>query len=392
MTRLHSISPIKPQATVHFDWISVTFPIKIAVPNSHCFDFDLKIGRILQQLCLDKLSYVPLKKGMYNYNQAVISGDNSITVAWHGIDDNYAGSEIFDLPKSQQNWLLQLSGSGVETLESCLHNVGLDVAYFIKTCVKFDGQFTRVDACANFFNYDFRYSAGYCAEQARLGNLITKSRSVKVIHSFSSNGELNDHEMAFQGASEGYTLYVGRIPKQLRIYNKLAERSAKINRLYNVKSWSRWEFQLNGDQAQGFIDNYIQRKCDLVITWTNWLASNYRFISRVGHQQKKSRYPTASWFKAIIKNADQKIKVRKEAQKPTYERSKMWLQKQVLPTLISMVAAREKKYRKNGMSFVDAHHFAIKKVIADNIENGLVNGDQKDNLISAFLQENWRSL
>lgn len=157
----------------------------------------------------------------------------------------------------------------------------------------------------------------------------------------------------------------------MRVYNKLAERADKVNLLYQVKSWVRWEYQLNGVQAMAFMDALRERDYDLVQTWIDWLVSNYRFIERVGHQAKRSRYPNATWYDDLIKTAKEKIIVRSERQKPTFERSEKWIKKQVMPTLATIYFARYNKYIQNGVSEADAERLALEKIKQD-IEDELV--------------------
>ena len=179
---------------------------------------------------------------------------------------------------------------------------------------------------------------------------------------------------------------MGKNPKQLRVYNKLAERSDKVNLRYQVKSWSRWEFQLNGVNAQAFMDAYIHNDFDLVQTWTDWLATNYRWIERVGHQEKRSRYPNAKWFDDLVKNAKEKIKVRSGRQNPTFERQAKWIDNQVMPTLANIYYARLQKYQENGLTSDDAKKLTIKKLVED-IEAQALDQKVKWSQVSTFVEE-----
>lgn len=383
MTRLYTISPTKPASVVHFDWLTAVFPI----PD----EFDRKgmsvtgyIDSVLFDYGLEDLTYEMLKHGLYMYDKARATGNNSIIVAWYSPNDDDT------LPAYKSNFMVQMSGAGVETLESVLATVDMTVADFIKDAVENkNATFSRVDACNNFFNYGKEYSAKYVDEQASKGNLVTFASSIRRVTKYSSNGEKHDLS-SYIGAEQGYTTYIGKNPKQLRVYNKLAERSDKVNLRYQVKSWSRWEFQLNGDQAQGFINNYLDRDCDLAQTWVDWLYTNYRFITKHGkgihHQAKKSRYPDAVWYKRIIRTAKHKTIVRTEKQKPTFERSQKWIDKQVMPTLSSIYEARVRKYVQNGVQFADARKLALEKVQKD-IDFQLVNQNVNEKMISAWLKE-----
>lgn len=389
MTRLYTISPTKPATVVHFDWLTVVFPIPQTEAERLGKSVKDYINYVLSDFGLDDMSlkYEELDHGIYSYDKSAVTGNESIILAW------YVG-EKGKLRSDKCNFMLQMSGAGVETLESVLDNYNLTVADFIKSVTDLGATFSRVDACNNFFNYNKKYSARYADEQASQGNLVTRASSVRRVAKYASSGEKCDLE-AYIGASQGYTFYIGKNPKQLRIYNKLAERSDKVNLRYQVKSWSRWEFQLNGAQAQGFINNYLQRDCNLAQTWVDWLATNYRFITRRGkgihHQAKRSRYPNASWYKDIIKTAKEKTIVRTEKQKPTFERSAKWIDKQVMPTLASIYEARVRKYVQNGVQYHDAQKLALKKVKQD-IDNQLVNQNVNEKLISTWLAEEGKKI
>ena len=374
MTRLNGIDAHEPSATVHYDWLTAVLPVP---SRGERMGLRVKTWAMNQfkKLGVNFEVWNPMKHGLYTYANAQVTARDSIIFAW--TEDDQEGS-IADC-------MLQMSGAGVESLESVLANQGLTLAGFIKRfCDDLDGHFSRVDACANFFNYPKEYSARFVGEQALAGNLITRSSSIRVVRRASSRGG-KDTDDAYLGTAEGYTLYVGKSPKQLRVYNKLAERSDKINVRYKLDSWSRWEFQLNGDHAQQFIDEYLNRDCDLPSTWTGFLAGSYRFIERVGEQKKRSRYPTATWFEKIIDNSVD-FRTRIERQMPTFERSEKWLSTQVSNTLATVFLTRYKKYLLNGVSEADARKLAINKVMKD-IDYRINNDDVNLSTVEAWLKE-----
>lgn len=369
MTRLFNVSPTKPASVVHFDWMTTVLPLPVDCGDRYGLLPEEYVKLILKKLNLGKgdLVYSPMKNGIYTYDRAMCSGGNSIIVGWY---DKVRSSDL-KLPEGHDTFMIQISGTGLETIESVLDKRDKTLFDLIKELEALNASFSRIDACCDFFNYPKEYSARYVAEQAEKGNLITTSKRVKIIHSFDSSGAREADLEAYQGSEEGYTLYIGRNPKQMRVYNKLAERADKVNLLYQVKSWVRWEYQLNGVQAMAFMDALRERDYDLVQTWIDWLVSNYRFIERVGHQAKRSRYPNATWYDDLIKTAKEKIMVRSERQKPTFERSEKWIKKQVMPTLATIYFARYNKYIQNGVSEADAERLALEKIKQD-IEDELV--------------------
>ena len=379
MTRLYTVDPIKPSATTHFDWLTFTIPVPVSEGQRLGQDVETYVYNVLAELTLN-LIFSPMKHGIYTYDKSIVSSENSIIVGWY--EPNHEG----DLADDKAEFMVQISGQGVETLESILFKEGEVIADLVKKVINLKGHFTRVDACTNFFNYPKEYSARYVGEEAKKGNLVSKSSRVRLIHSFDAETGSKTDERAYTGDEEGFTTYIGMSPKQLRIYNKLHERREKVHLLYQVKSWSRWEFQLNAQHAQGFIDAYQARDFDLVQTWVDWLASNYRWIERVGHQAKKSRNPNATWYDKLIANAKDKIKVRSEKQMPTFERSEAWMSKQVYPTLASMYYARYKKYLQNGVLDEDAKKLAFKHV-QDEIFDQIVNQNINLKRVEAWIKE-----
>ena len=379
--RMYEVDPVKPSAVTHFDWLTLVFPVYLDATLLMWQPFSEWLNQWLTELKINSLVFTPLDHGIYSYPNAMVSGDNSIIVGWPNEDQLLAGDG-----DGKNTWMLQISGAGVETIESMGVTYGFTIANFIDTAVtKFQATFSRVDPCCNFFNYPKEYSARYVGEEAKKGNLVTRASTVRLVRRFSSKGA-KDGLDAYQGVSEGYTCYVGKNPKQLRVYNKLAERSDKVNLRYQVQSWSRWEFQLNGLQAQAFMDAYIHNGYDLVQTWTDWLYTNYRWIERVGRQEKRSRYPNAKWFDDLVKNAKEKIKVRSGRQNPTFERQAKWIDTQVMPTLANIYYARRQKYQENGLTSDDAKKLAIKKLV-DDIEAQALDQKVKWSQVSSFVEE-----
>lgn len=382
MDRLQGISATKPSAMVHFDWMTLVFPIGQTDADRNGYSVYEFIHKILDDLELGDLIYTRMNNGLYYYDNAEVTGDNSIIVAWYNADGSGKLSD------AHCDFMVQCSGAGIETIEGILQDNGMIMADFVKTACSHKATFSRVDPCCNFFNYPKEYSARYAGEQAEKGNLVTRASYVRTIRKFSAKGGKNDLT-AYQGANEGFTTYVGKNPKQLRIYNKLAERSDKVNLRYSLKSWSRWEFQLNGVHAQAFMDAYIEGNYDLAQTWVDWLSSNYRWITRknVAHQAKRSRYPNAPWFQDIVDTAKNKIKVRTEKQMPTFEKETKWISKQVMPTASTMYFARVKKYVENGVSEKDAVELAVNKIIKD-MEKMAIDQKVDWSKVSTYLKEN----
>lgn len=368
---------------MHFDWISVVFSFDSfdALKNSPFGSkSDLIQFWVSHYLHLDEVWYPSGK--LQGYDKSLGTANNSI----------FLGFNTY-LTKSD-NFLIQLSGSGVEHLETVLSHENYTIDDFlIKFCKDMpvdEFHFTRLDPCRNFFNWDKHVSALYVGKQIELGNLISKSRYTKTVHSFSSDGALPAKE-AYTSSKEGYTTYIGKNPKQLRIYNKLAERRAKLSKFYNLKSWSRWEFQLNGNHAQEFYELYL--RFGLPKAWTSYCKDFVRFITKAGQakQSKKSRYKTAKWFNEIIESAEE-IKLRRPGEKPTLQRTNKWLINQVSTRLAEIVKARELKYIANGFEVEDAEKLAREKVISDLIDDKINDENFDISTALAWSKEHWKDI
>lgn len=381
MTRMYKVDPHKPSTTVHFDWLTAVLP----VPETESARGGLNVAEwAFQALSMLGFSYrfEPMKRGLYTYPHAASAAGASIIVAWPEEPDNDNHS------CSNQTVMIQLSGTGIESLESTYFNQGRVIADFVKDVITtFDGSFSRVDACANFFNFDYHYSARYVGEEALDGRLVTRSSRMRLVRSCSTKGG-RDSLSAYTGPEEGYTLYVGTSPKQLRIYNKAAERSYKVNQRFAVDSWSRWEFELNGVASSDFIRAYVERNYDLVVTWVDWLANNYRWIDdSKGNQTKRSRYPNADWYQLIVDDANDLMTVRAEQQKPTLEHAEKWINHQVSRTLGTMYMARLTAYERNGVSEMDAKKLAVEYILRQ-FEDTVLDRTIDETLVSAYANEN----
>lgn len=359
MTRLRTVDPHEPSAQVHLDWLTAVFPMHGWLEGSWSGVLDYIHSR-LAMLGLGDLQWTAMVNGLYRYPHAMFTAGGTIICAYgkqggHGQND--------DLLQNDDFFVIQFSGQGLETYESVLDNKQLKLFEILKLMREMGATFSRCDACCDFFNWGKEYSARNCYEEAKQGNLVTKARRCRYIHEFSTRGaDMTDE--AFTGVSEGGTFYIGKSPNQLRIYNKLAERSEKVNLRYKVDSWSRWEFQLNGKHADFFMTVYLKSET-LTNTWVDYLNSNVRFVEQVGYQAKRSRYPNATWFDKIVKYASSDIKLRTEHQKPSLEQSYKWIETQVAPTLSKIFEVRKRKYLINGVTVEDARKLAVKRLMVD---------------------------
>lgn len=333
---------------VKYDWITAVIPL---------VDDDVILG--LERTVMDKLSYLgirdielePLANGLprYHYENGWTMCDGSIVIG-----ANY-------IHKSKDNeMMIQASGRGVEAIYNIIIKEGFDIDDYIDAVFAQKGKFSRLDVAVDLFNYDYHFSPYHCDIEAQKGNLVTRSRTVRIMHSYPSTGTMFETDHA-STENEGFTFYVGKSPKQLRVYNKKAERFAKLDKLFDVESWYRWEFQLNGAQAEAFIADV--RNSNLSDAWQAWIGG-YRFIEPL--ESNRSRCPNQTWFDQLASGNDYTHASMHHV--ISFSRSKKWIDTQVSGTAKALLFLRETQYIDGGLSPEDAHKMAVKQWMHDMLD------------------------
>lgn len=354
----------EPAQFIKYDWITAVIPIQ---------DADVTIGledTVLQKLSALGLHGIELERlknglGKYHYADGWAMCDASIMIGARYNPDANSDDEDNEM-------MIQASGRGVEAIYNIIIQYGLDIDDYIEAVIAQNGTFSRLDIAVDLFNYDYHFSPYHCDIEAQKGNLVTRSRTVKTVHSYPSSG-INWETDHASSEFEGFTFYVGKNPKQLRVYNKKAERLAKVDKLFNVESWYRWEFQLNGAHAEAFMSDVQYH--GLPDTWKAWMQG-YRFIERLDHN--RSRCPNQTWFDALVNDLEYTHASTHKV--ISFERSKKWIDKQVSGTAKALFLLREQQYLDNGLEYEDAHKMAIKQWMHD-----MLDGTEDDDIDRARL-------
>lgn len=282
----------KRLAETRIDWLTLVYDVH----NGSC-----EFEDIMQSLKVYDSFMWKQCKPINHYSICYYLADASIIVGEKvGTSDEEGHTDVVEC-------MIQFSGTGLSMYSEYLSDhFNLSIVGMLKRQLEnYDVSVSRIDVATDFYNYDYHYSPLYLYQQSKYEhNLVTKTRSVKFVDSFPSTGVsylCDDFKTFADSSEEGTTLYIGKNPKQLRIYNKKAERQQKIGAVADCDSWYRWEYQLNGDRAKEFIKLLQEQSYDLSYSWLVYLADHVRFIEHVGHQEKRSRYPNATWFNKLVK-------------------------------------------------------------------------------------------
>ncbi|WP_222610388.1 hypothetical protein, partial [Lactobacillus taiwanensis] len=77
---MYYVDPVKPSSIVHFDWMTLVFPIGRDEQARQCKTVCEFVDGVLHGLKLDRLVFMPLAPGLYPYDNAKTAGHNSIIV------------------------------------------------------------------------------------------------------------------------------------------------------------------------------------------------------------------------------------------------------------------------------------------------------------------------
>lgn len=348
MVTVMKSSKYPKRSNTHHDWLTVTMSYS---PYQTLTTYDPKqsVKLFLIQhfdLNLDSLDTYDMIHGIYNYPSAMACFNGSMIVG-------------FD----KQKLMIQLSGRGIEALNDyysfdkyllCLHNL-------VDNGIQF--SCTRWDLARDLFNWSSTYSPTKVWKQRAKGNLVSRTMyfnaEIASGHAVRPNAlKGRDRELLL-----GSTLYLGKSPFQLRIYNKLAERYAKINVDYNFKRWTRWEFQLNGNKADYYFKKWFSEDVDLEEAWKMIASSNFKFVvdhtEKVDKSRNRNKLEIAKWWERLIDTDDNWDKAPSIVNASTVDTKAQFYKTTVAPNAVLRLNYLTRGYLRNGVSVEDARHLAI---------------------------------
>lgn len=338
------------RSNTHHDWLTVTMTYHAYQEMSEENDEmkqNVKLFLIQHfDLNLDELDTYDLEKGIYEYSYGVACFNGSMII---GFDE--------------RRLMIQLSARGIEALDqyygfdkylNCLRNMLNNDIQF--TC-------TRWDIARDLYNWSSTYAPNRVWKERSKGNLVGRimyfdphPASGRVVRPSALKG--HDKELLL-----GSTLYLGRNPFQLRIYNKLAERYAKTKVAFDFKRWTRWEFQLNGDKADYYFKKWFDDNVDLETAWKLIASANFKFVvdhdEKVDKSRNRSRLPVAKWWSKLIDTNDNWPKAPVVIKASTPETKQKFYKSTVAPNAVMRLNYLTRGYLKNGVSVEDARHLAM---------------------------------
>ena len=272
---------MKNEDKIVIDWLSWT-----------CKKFE-DVKELLNYFNFDSMDFSELPKGQYGYLKSLMSTDTKIRV-------NYEGTEEMGIN-------VIISGSSCRLLEG----QGFDLVELLLLIVANDFTITRLDIALDSYT-------------DLIKKIVKKYDKYEYVSKFKSTKKIENKK---GNKSDGVTLYFGSRTSSimLRIYDKQAEQKTE-------KPWTRIEFEIKKEYAKD-VAQLIGQK-GLGETFKGLLSNYLNFV--VKRENNVSRSKVCHWWKKLIDNID-KIKLYQDPKIKTVEDLKIWVKKQVSPSLATIV-------------------------------------------------------
>lgn len=277
------------------DWVSVTLK-------------NLEPDELVEAIGLDPDDFVELEYGYSGYRRSIRSGN--ITVFFDGRED--------------MGIHLQMSGQGCREYEGKPGFHSWQVLFL--RLLDLGGKFTRLDLAIDDFE-------GYFT----MDTICRKIRAGEVASSFKDAVSYEKVSLG-DGSRKGSTVYFGSASSRIRVrfYDKLVERSAKGEVLEGIDFWNRTELELRKERAQKAVE-MIAFTEDAGRVVFGILKKYVRFLTK-GKDSNKSRWKTARFWEKFLGDVE-RIKLTDEPVERTLEKTVLWLERQVTPSLKAVVEA-----------------------------------------------------
>lgn len=258
------------------------------------------INTIIHVLRLDVKSFIELPKGKLGYKRQMMY--DNITVLFEGNDD--MGTHVI------------LSGKGCRTFERNEPIISL-----IERIKEYENKCTRIDI----------------AIDDKEGNIIDLKKithdikNANVVSKWKTSLERTKRNLK-DGQIVGKTIEIGSRSSELflRIYDKAMEQ--KID-----GKWARMEVEVKGRKAVNLQNRLTIGNVGEIATG---LINNYiRIVQPNKKDVNKSRWETKPYWKKII-NTTEKVSLSQKKEDATLEDIEKWIEKQVAPTLATIVMAK----------------------------------------------------
>lgn len=335
------------------DWISFTV-----------FDY-FTVETLVERLGFSMASFTLMPKGGMGYKSMLKLNDYPMSILYDGKEDmgihvNISGSAIAEVLEHFKNTLIATTpfGSDAIAVTDFKNTIMLEFLILIKDL----GQLSRLDIAVddiggNFFTTD---------------DLITILEDRRCVSRFRNYKNLSKSTLA--GVKQGHTVYLGSRTSDImcRMYDKKLEQNEKLQSRDEPLieyDWYRWELETKDDRANKIADVLIQGQ-DLGGIIAGILNNYFRVI--VLDDSNRSRCSTdQKWIDFI--NTIEKISLYIAGEKKTLKDKRLWLIRQVLPTLTGVIIA-------DGGSY---------DIITDNLENSVVRMSQEMQTIVSAYNPTW---
>ncbi|MCH4201200.1 MAG: replication initiation factor domain-containing protein [Clostridium tyrobutyricum] len=239
--------------------------------------------------------------------------------------------------ENHNNILIDMSGQGCRQYEEYMSRTeGWHWQRFISAILDMKGRVSRIDLALDIFD-NSTPSVKTLQDYVKRGQLSTKSHSFMEINS----GRTLD------GKITGSTLYVGRSPQILRVYDKKQERLDNADEIVDVKNWVRWELELTGKKAIQ-VAFHLSNGYPLNSLFKGILSAHYAFKTQskgIVDCHNKSRLPNMKWWDKFLGGIEA-IPLKVQRDKLTLKQKKKWLEKSTAKSLSMIYQTFELAYGK----------------------------------------------
>lgn len=186
--------------------------------------------------------------------------------------------------------MIEFTGQGCREAEWLMQKTGVSWYDYIRQFMtKFEGcHATRVDLARDIYEKNLRITPSAMRKYIDRRQVVSSARHWEHIQAGRTSG----------GPVTGDTLYIGKSPRMLRIYDKTLERIHGHGDSWRKASsfWIRWELQLGGDYAKVVIDSMMNGEL-LTDIYFSILRNMIRVVNR---RKVAGKNPPAKWWSEFV--------------------------------------------------------------------------------------------
>ncbi|MEQ7219476.1 replication initiation factor domain-containing protein [Vagococcus fluvialis] len=282
------------------DWFSCTFK-------------DLQNWENVRDILrLENHYFEDLPSGKNGYKSGVKSG--SIKIYYNG--------------NSDMGVYLEMSGQACREYEYYFKE-DLNWLTLFALCLNFNINIPRLDIALDDFQ-----------ERLDFNKMLKKITKGHITSKFKKARDYREYLLT-DGSKVGETLYFGTGDVIFRFYDKLSER---LNKGYTLKldveldSWQRYEMQLRNERALRAVELIVEDEVDLGIFCLGVFKEYISFRDKHKTDTNKSRWNISKFWLDFLKDVE-KVKLTHVAPEQSIIRTKNWIGKQVVSSMIMLKKA-----------------------------------------------------